>query len=505
VLFGRLADRSSNPLRLYSTLEIGVALAALATVPLVRLVETIYFASGGSPNLGLGLATLLRLLLAIVLLGIPTVLMGGTLPALARAVVGEGDLKRRAIALLYGVNTLGAVAGTVASTFFALERLGNRKTLVIAVLLNLIVAICARIMARRGEFERAPESSTERDTAPLPGESREAPPLFTWSAAAVAGFSFLLLELVWYRMLAPILGGSTFTFGLILAMALLGIGLGGILYALVADNRPATLRLFSVTCALEAAAIVVPFALGDRLAILVALMRPLDALGFAGNIFAWSILCAIVVAPAALVSGFQFPALIALAGRGSDRVGFDVGRVYAFNTLGAIAGSLAGGFGLMPLLTATGCWKLASWLMVALCLVAAGVGGSRGKRAIAGPVVAVAAAILLLTATGPTAAWRHSPIGAGRVNLAGKTSNEIIDWQRRQRRTVVHEAEGVESSVAVTSDDGYAFFVNGKSDGHAVADAGTQIMGGLVGAMLHPRPTRSLVVGLGTGSTAGWL
>ncbi|MGK2859267.1 MAG: fused MFS/spermidine synthase [Thermoanaerobaculia bacterium] len=502
-LLGRVADRSRNPLRLYANLEIGVALSALATIPLGRLVEVLYFASGGSPALGLFGATLLRLLLAILLLGVPTVLMGGTLPAVARAVVGEGDLKRRAIALLYGVNTIGAVAGTVGSTFFALERFGNQKTLVLAALLNLLVAITARAMSRREGFEREPDADVP--VAAATSDEGAIPPLFTWTAAAVAGFSFLLLELVWYRMLGPILGGSTFTFGLILAMALLGIGLGGILYALVAGNRPATLRLFAVVCGLEALAIVVPFALGDRLALLAALLRPLEALGFGGNILAWSIICAIVVVPAALVSGFQFPALIALAGRGSEHVGVDVGRVYAFNTLGAIAGSLAGGFGLMPLLTATGCWKLAGWLMIALSAATAMMGATRRRVALAGPAIAIAAALLLIVPTGPTAAWRHAPIGAGRVDLKGKTPNEIVDWQRRQRRTVVREAEGVESSVAVMSDDGYAFFVNGKSDGHSIGDAGTQIMGGLVGAMLHPHPTRSLVVGLGTGSTAGWL
>src|SRR2546423_13729970 len=67
------------------------------------------------------------------------------------------------------------------------------------------------------------------------------------------------------------------------------------------------------------------------------------------------------------------------------------------------------------------------------------------------------------------------------------------------------EAEGVESSVSVANADGYALIVNGKSDGHARFDAGTQIMGGVLPALLHPNPRRAAVVGLGTGSTAGWL
>ena len=85
-------------------------------------------------------------------------------------------------------------------------------------------------------------------------------------SAAVAGLAFLLMELVWYRMLAPLLGGTTYTFGLILAAVLLGIGLGGIAYSFWGQKRRPALSGLALTCALEALCIAVPFALGDQLA-----------------------------------------------------------------------------------------------------------------------------------------------------------------------------------------------------------------------------------------------
>jgi predicted membrane-bound spermidine synthase len=503
LMLGRLADRHRNPLLLYSMLEGGIAIAALLTVPLVRLVEMVYFASGGSVTLGTTGATLLRLLLATVVLGLPTFLMGGTLPAAARSAVADDDVKRRAIALLYGVNTLGAVLGTMFSTFVALELFGNRKTLIIAALLNLVIAVIARSMSRHASF--APEEEAEEKAAQPISATPPTLPLFTWIGAGVAGFVFLLMELVWYRMLAPILGGSTFTFGLILSMALLGIGLGGLAYSYLLDDRPASLRLFAMTCGLEGLAIIAPFALGDHLAIFAALLHPLHAFGFRGDMLTWAIVSAIVVLPASIVAGFQFPALIALAGQGRSQVGIDVGRVYAFNTLGAIAGSLAGGFGLMPILTAPTCWRLSAWLMIALCAVAAILAFRQERRAVAGPALALIAAGLVIGAAGPTSVWRHSPIGAGRVDLSNRSMNEVLDWASSMRREVVWEAEGIESSVALIGGGGYAFLVNGKSDGNSIGDAPTQVMGGLIGAMLHPAPKRSLVIGLGTGSTAGWL
>src|SRR4029079_4276683 len=89
---------------------------------------------------------------------------------------------------------------------------------------------------------------------------------------------------VWYRMLAPLLGGSTFTFGLILAIALLGIGLGGAAYAFWGAERGAPSAGFALTCSLEAVAIAIPFALGDRIAILANLLRAVGADGFGGGV-----------------------------------------------------------------------------------------------------------------------------------------------------------------------------------------------------------------------------
>jgi hypothetical protein len=171
---------------------------------------------------------------------------------------------------------------------------------------------------------------------------------FVMIAAASVGFAFMLMELVWYRMLGPILGGSTFTFGLILVIALLGVGLGGAGYALASSNRRPTVNAFALTCALEALCIALPYALGDRIAMLALVLRPLGALGFDGQILGWAIITLIVVFPAALIAGYQFPMLIALLGAGREDVGRHTGFAYAANTAGAIGGSLVWRIRLLP-------------------------------------------------------------------------------------------------------------------------------------------------------------
>ncbi|HRI71945.1 MAG TPA: fused MFS/spermidine synthase, partial [Polyangium sp.] len=461
--------------------------------------------------------------------------------------------------------------GSFFSTFVLLEVFGDRLLLWIGCLLNALLGVIARAIARsmpdalevsdtppavataltqaadesapvvtnekaedadaeaaqeatedeKAQASEKPESSHEDKPEEIPLAAREvvkeapsgaeagAPPQFVLAAAAIVGFTFLLMELVFYRILGPVLGGSTYTFGLILAIALLGVGIGGAAYPVWFAQRPVTISAFAVTCVLEALGFAIPYALGDRIALLAIAFRSFEPLGFAALVGGWFVVAAIVVLPAAIVSGLQFPLLIALLGKARKDAGRHVGLAYGWNTIGAIAGSLAGGFGFLPLLTAPGVWRISALLLLGLGVGAMILSARIEKKmnALVLPTMATIVTLLLVRAVGPTAALRHSPIGAGRAGsvLHEASINSVRDWMQGARRAIVWEADGVESSVALNGGNGYSFIVNGKADGHVRMDAGTQVMGGLIGALLHPAPRNALVVGLGTGSTAGWL
>ncbi len=505
LVLGKRADRVRNPLRMYAHLELGIAATAALSPLLIGVAHALYVATGGTATLGMAGGTAARLLLSTVVLGVPTFLMGGTLPAAARAVERATDTGRRDLGVLYAVNTLGAVTGAVWASFASLEIFGARKTLWIAALLNALVAMTARRLSRG--LDEDPEPAAAAPEAPRHRSAAAAPPPFVYAAAGLVGFAFLGMELVWYRMLAPILGGSSYTFGLILAVALLGIGAGGFVYGLGARDRRVSLAAFAGTCALEAACFLVPFALGDHLALLAAVLRPMGAAGFGALVGAWSIVAVIVILPGAVVAGYQFPMLVALLGEGRKDLGRQVGMTYAWNTVGSIVGSLAVGFVVLPWLGAVDAWRSFGALLGALALVSTALGLRQGiglGRLVA-PVACAVAALTLAGAVGPTAAWRHSPIGAGRFDVSFSNPNEMRRAFSFQRQAVAWEADGVESSVALKDTDGYAFVIHGKTDGNARSDAPTQVMAGMVGAALHPAPRSALVIGLGTGSTAGWL
>jgi spermidine synthase len=501
-VLGPRADKRDNPLRFYAVLEATVALTAALTPTLLLLARRVYLSVGGTVVLGDVGGALARLTLAGLVLLPPTFLAGGTLGAAARAIEHEGDRRRRGTALLYGVNTLGAVAGCLAATFWLLESLGTRWTLWLAAAVNLLVALLAAGLSRRA----TPTPQAAAEEAVASDRPSAAPPGFVLGAAAVVGFAFFLMELVWYRMLGPILGGTVYTFGLVLAVALAGIAAGGLLYTTLFARRPVGLPAFAASCLLEAATVGLPYVLGDRVALLALALRPATGALLQSYLAGWSIVTAVVVLPASVVAGAQFPLLVALLGEGRTRVARHLGRAYFWNTVGGIAGALAGGFGLLPLLTAPGCWRAVALLLAALAIVAVAIDRrATGGLAAVGAGAAVVAGALLL-AEGPTAVWRHSAIGVGRSGApAAPVPNAQRAWINDVRRSVVWEKEGVESSVAVQTIAGLSFVVNGKVDGNARNDAPTQVMSGILGALLRPGAGRSLVIGLGTGSTAGWL
>jgi predicted membrane-bound spermidine synthase len=320
---------------------------------------------------------------------------------------------------------------------------------------------------------------------------------------------FVHLELVWYRMLGPILGGTSFTFGLILAVVLAGIGIGGWLYAQRSLHKSSwTLADLALSVAIEAVAVAIPLALGDRIALLAAYARPMGAMGFGWLVTSWTMVSALVVLLPAIVSGYQFPLLLALLGRGDEQVASHLGRASAFNTVGCIMGSLLGGFVLIPELGAIGAWRASVVVLALLALALLGFdrkSSRRSWRQIAVPGLVSGLALVCASAEGPTAAWRHGSIGSGSAKLSQLDAIGLRNWINRTNELLLWERDGVEASVGLAAFDGYAFLVNGKSDGSTSGDRCTQTMAGLLPALLHPAPKTAFVLGLGTGMSAGVL
>lgn len=510
-LFGEWVERVGRPFRFYARLEVGIAIAAAASPAMLGLARSWYLKTGGTAGMGLGMATCLQLLMTALVLGLPCFLMGGTLPAAMKFAQRDDDPRRSITAFFYGINIAGAVTGAVLSTFWLLPTLGNKGALTIAVLANLGIALAAGLISFLQEKEARLPAAKSKSTA---GEqvAAKAPAAFVLAAAFMSGFTFFVAELVWYRVSTPLLGGSVYGFGLVLCVVLAGMGMGGLLYSLMLKRAEPSIAGFTLVSALQALAVLLPFALGDRIAHLALILNDsLRGVGLAPMAMGWAVVMGALAFFPSLLSGIQFPLLVSLLGRGNAGVGRQLGRAYLWNTFGSITGSLLGGFLLVPWLSLTGCWVLAAVLIATMSAAslwlqwrgqAARDFAWHGRLAFAALIVC---GFFAFGTTGPTAVWMHTPIGYGRVSQEYRTALGLETWQRSSRRSLVQAYDGRETSVAVVGGMQYSFLTNGKSDGSAVSDAGTQVMLGITGAMLHPNPQHACVVGLGTGTTAGWL
>ncbi len=237
-LLGRRADTSKRPLRLYGYLELGIAAFALVFIGLMEIYPSIYAPLVRLAGESRAYRTILRVAFAVIAMILPTTLMGGTLPVLARFVTARGGGLGRHLSFLYAFNTFGAVAGSLAAGFVLLRSLGVIGTLLAAMGVNLAIGLAAVLLPERifGGEEVAPRRKAARHgpEAELEGLERLRPVsgrLVLYGIGA-SGFCALGYEILWTRMLTLVVGTSVYSFTTMLVAFLAGIALGSQAYGL---------------------------------------------------------------------------------------------------------------------------------------------------------------------------------------------------------------------------------------------------------------------------------
>lgn len=475
----RLVPARYHPLRVYAVLELGIALAAIGVAVAVPIAGHLYTSMLGHGMPGI----LLRALICAACLLPPTVLMGATLPAIARGV----ETTPRGVSWLgffYGGNTVGAVVGCLLAGFYLLRLHDVMTATYCAVALNVIVALLALFIARFAPYQPAP--TPEVASTPVPARSQTSGPVLL--SIGISGFCALASEVIWARNLSLLLGATVYTFSIILAVFLTGLGLGSSTGAALSRRirRPRLalaccqiLQVATIAWAAYAIALSLPFWTMTEQELANPWMK------FRGDLLR----CAWAILPAAVLWGASFPlALAATTGPGADAAR-SVGQAYAANTLGAIGGAVLASMLLIPALGT----QHAQVALIILSLISALIvfrpRGATGSLLAGIAVIAVMMVSLKL----PRIPW------------------ELVAYGR-QIATTDYDAkalffgEGMNSSVAVSeTPEGSRFFhVAGKTEASSLEkDMRLQRMLGHIPALLHPNPKSVLIVGCGAGVTAG--
>jgi spermidine synthase len=480
---GRWLDRHPNPLRVYALLEAGIGASALAMPFALRAIEPLYVAASRLVEDRFLLQNLVRSLLVAVPLLVPTTLMGGTVPAIARYLVERRESIGWNTGLLYAVNTFGAVLGCLLAGFAFVPRLGLTASSRAAVVLNLAIAALL-LLGRFGEPDSHARAALAAPAARALSTPRDPHALLAVAVFALSGFAALGFELLWTRALVVHVHNTNYAFTVMLAIFLAGLAIGGALLMRIYDRiaRP-LLWLGVVELLVGLSSLLAAAAYGSLQRLSLGLLG-LDAVSGWGQ--ALSLIClraGLVLLPSAILFGTTFP-LVARVVCGDLRdLGRRLGGAYAANTGGAILGSLGTAFLLIPRLGLRGTLVCLSGLCILLggaCLFAV-------IRPM-GPRLAVASAALLLAAL-PAA-------------LIPRTL--FFDAFESKHWKLVYYHEGPTDTTGVyehrTSRERFVTY----GDQRGTAGTGVASFGrrrSHLAHLLHPHPTRSLQIGFGVGNS----
>lgn len=482
----KYVNRVTRPVLFYGLLEAGIAISALAVPLLLKLASFLYVSVlGGQPEpvdaSGLG-QSFFYLIVAFIVLAIPTTFMGATLPLLTKYVVKSKEEIGSRVGLLYATNTAGAIGGTVVAGFVLLPILGLNGTVWVGVAINILVFFLAAAIAKKvGDHVEVEGSETSADKSSetnQPSTSQNLGPrarFWILPIMLLSGANAFLYEVLWTRLLGHILGGSIAAFATMLAGFLSGIAIGSAIASRLAKTREHSTNWFvGVQCGIAytsmAIYMLLPFIIPE-------------SKGLAGNV----LLAVMILLPATIFIGATFPLAVRILAIDERDAAPSSAKVYSWNTVGAIFGATISAFFLIPALRYEGAIFFAVLLNIGLAFAASMLLGYRKLPLQVGVAIFIIGTAIFYRPLMPEAILRTSPVYT------------LLDGDFRYYEV------GRSSTVTVIELNGY---LNIRNNGLPEASAGVkgsppaihnQRLLTMTPVLARPDTETMLVVGLGGG------
>jgi spermidine synthase len=493
LLLPRLISARQHPLRVYAMLELGIGALALLILVGMPLVGRVYTAWAGEGMAGV----IFRAIVAGICLLPPTILMGATLPAISRWVKATPEGVAW-LGFFYGGNIAGGVVGSLAAGFYLLRVFDVATATLAAVALNVAVFAVATMLSRRSVYE------AEAPSPAAPGASGAAA---VYLAIALSGFTALSAEVIWTRLLSLHFGATVYTFALILAVFLVGLGLGSTIGASMARTIVSARRALGWCQLLLCAAMAwAAYQLTESLP-----YWPINPSIVTTPWFTMQldmVRCLWVVLPGAMLWGASFPLALAAVATTEHDAARLAGGVYAANTVGAIGGSLVSSFILIPWIGTSHSEQVIIIVsaLAALLMLEPSLAGAKDAR------TGTASAKDARSAVWGTAMLAVAMIAAG---LLARSVHELpgllvaygrFSATRIGQANVIYVGEGLNASVAVSElSNGVRNYHNaGKVQASSEPqDMRLQRMLGHLTTLIPAQAKKVLVIGCGAGVTAG--
>ncbi|MBD3321638.1 MAG: hypothetical protein GF350_11140 [Chitinivibrionales bacterium] len=497
LLAGRQFTTPGKGLELYGTMQLLIGVCALLVLPGINLADAFYVRLFRWFNPPLPAVTIIRLIFSFTMMLIPCTLMGATLPVISSYITRDIPDSGGWTGKLYGINTLGAVIGCFFSGYFFIGAFGITQTVIMAAALNILAGTAARVLSRQKQPDAAVPPG--RTPSPLTENKKETPvrdiPLLLPLLYGISGFAALGLELAWTSTLVWVIGPSSYAFAAMISVVLAGIGCGSWLFSLFVKNiTNKRAALIFVECAIGASV------LGSLFILPLAQRVNNFAVFFAGplnNNFGVGLkqvtVSAILFGLPSLLFGVAFPLFSAIYSDQRHSTARGVGFIYGANTIGAIAGSLAAGFFIMP---AIGLFPLialdaALFFIVAIILIITKERISSRVKTTASSVIIAGGAFLIVLAPTDAQEFLERTLRTD----ASRADEKLLYFNEHPTGNVLVKESAAYGREMIV--DGLQVASSGSHDLHS------HIYPSHLMCLLKEGPLDALIIAFGAGGTCG--
>jgi len=531
-LAGRLIDRVREPLvlvRIYGMLELAIGVYAIL-IPLFltafKPLQTILYNELYDRFL---IYNLLTFVSSSLILCIPVMCMGATLPILCRFYVARLSHLGTHAGRLYGLNTVGAALGALLCGFWLISLLGVYGTLLFAFLVNIVIGLSCVLVSYKVNLPHAEITETTPGLNRIRVEAEESLPAIHPAEAkgalvifAVSGFCSMACEVIWTKLLGLIIGPTTYSFTVVLATFITGLALGSMIFGYLADRVERPIWLLLGTQVIAALLVLaVSQLLGTSQMFFAKLLYTFkESFGLLSLLKA-SILFVFMVLPT-VCFGATFPLVGRICTTSVSKVGSSIGFAYMLNTVGSLFGSFCAGFLLIPLAGKESSLGMIVSLQLLTSLVVAGIALKKGRQVLVRFALVGVLALTGLALCLHYPVWDHQLLSIGkyerfkyigpRITATGWLKSlfhgsEILS--KAERGELVYYGDGIGGFTTVLKyrnafgNIQYMMANSGKPDASTGKDMSTQTLFAHLPMLFHENPKRVMVLGLASGVTAG--
>ncbi len=504
---GKLGEHKKNPLLIYAILEGGIGIYALLTPLLLELTDTIYLLYYHKIWQQQYILFIVRFFHSFIVILVPTIFMGGTLPILSKFLISHFKNFEKTLSLLYSVNTFGATVGTAFIGFYALPNIGMVKSNYFAASVNLIISIISLVIwsKTKKEFNSLPEAKTEKlNAASEPSALSHSTIMYIKMLLIASGFAAMAYEILWTRTLELYINSTTYSFSIMLFTYLLGIAIGSFLNSSFIQQIKNKIFLLSFLQLIIGIFVFIGFPLFSLIPRIILLAWQIAPNSYYYNDFAKFLCCLLIMIIPTIAMGMTFPIAASIYSEYKKKVSEDIGTAYAFTTWGNILGSFITGIFLISMMGIQNNIKLCILINFSLALAGFIIFPlQKLKYSYATAIIT----IILIIMVPIYPAWSPYILDSGVYIYQTKYRDTPLfeelarDWQ------IVFYKEGVNALITVRNGgDFITLRTNGKADASTnMLDMHSQLMAGYLPLLIKPKANNALIIGLGSGITAGAL